>query len=98
MAEVRPIDANALLNDLNEAKIPYNADINNFIISAPTLDYEPVVHGHWADDGHGYYVCSHCEDYIVTDEDGNPPPFLKNDWVLKIHRCPHCDAKMDEEV
>ena len=94
MSKVRPIDANALLED----KVS-NAYIRRFEIeAAPTLDYEPIVHAHWEDDGHGYYVCSHCEDYIVTDEDGNPPSFLKSVWVLNIHRCPHCDAKMDEEV
>lgn len=97
MPDARPIDANALKRSwLNGDHTKRFAD--DYIDAAPTLDYEPVVHAHWEDDGHGYYVCSHCEDYIVTDEDGNPPPFLKNDWVLKIHRCPNCDAKMDEEV
>lgn len=41
---MRLIDADELLKDLNEAKIPFNADINSFIISAPTIDAEPVVY------------------------------------------------------
>ncbi len=80
--EVRSIDANALLKDLNEAKIPYNADVNSFIISAPTLDYEPVVHAHWSDANGKWKKCSNC--------------FRSNQYYSKY--CPWCGAKMDEEV
>ena len=97
---MRLIDADELREEIFTED--YDNDIiNNFLDLVdfqPTIDAEPVVHGHWEEDGHGYCVCSHCEDYIITDEDGNPPPFLKSDLILDIARCPHCRAKMDEEV
>jgi len=37
---MRLIDADALLKKLNEEKIPFNSDINSFIISAPTVEPE----------------------------------------------------------
>ena len=37
---MRLIDADALLKKLNEEKIPFNSDINSFIISAPTVEQE----------------------------------------------------------
>ncbi|MFR5876339.1 MAG: hypothetical protein ACLUFN_07605 [Eubacterium sp.] len=95
------IDADKLSDDIFYDSDYDNDTINHFIDlvdEQPEVDAESVVHGHWEDDGHGYYVCSQCEDYIITDEDGNPPSFLKSDWVLAIPRCPHCDAKMDEEA
>lgn len=39
----RYIDANALIKTLNEEKIKYNADVNYFIMNAPTVDAVPVV-------------------------------------------------------
>ena len=40
---MRMIDADALINDLKEHKIPFNADINEAIIVAPTVDAIKVV-------------------------------------------------------
>lgn len=39
----RLIDADALIQDLREHKIPFNADINEAIIVAPTVDAVEVV-------------------------------------------------------
>ena len=39
----RLIDANALIKTLNEEKIKYDADVNYFIMNAPTVDAVPVV-------------------------------------------------------
>lgn len=39
----RLIDAEKLFQDLREHNIPFNADINEAIIVAPTVDAEPVV-------------------------------------------------------
>ncbi len=44
---MRLIDADALIQDLKDHKIPFNADINEAIIVAPTIDAVPVKHGHW---------------------------------------------------
>lgn len=63
---------------------------------APTVDAEPIRHGHWEDDGQRFgsdnkcaiYECDQCGETI---------------WVyLKDHRrwsyCPQCGSKMSEEV
>lgn len=74
----RLIDANELLKD----KVS-NAYISRFEIEkGPTIDAEPVAHGHWVKRYKSkYYHCSICGG-LVEDE-----------W----HNCPHCRAKMDEE-
>ena len=53
--------------------------------NAPTIDAEPVKHGHWVYVGHGWAgesirKCSMCGHQ--TPDDGN--------------YCPYCGAKMDE--
>lgn len=40
---MRLIDADALINTLNEEKIKFNADINYIILNAPTVEAEHVV-------------------------------------------------------
>ena len=40
---MRLIDADALFQDLKEHNIPFNANINEAIIVAPTIDAVPVV-------------------------------------------------------
>ena len=40
---MRLIDADALINTLNEGKIKFNADVNYFILNAPTVYAEPIV-------------------------------------------------------
>ena len=40
---MRLIDADALINTLNEGKINFNADINYIILNAPTVEAENVV-------------------------------------------------------
>lgn len=40
---MRLIDADALINTLNEGKINFNADINYIILNAPTVDAVPIV-------------------------------------------------------
>ena len=57
-------------------------DIISSIENAPTVDAEPVVHGHWVKHnflGHEQYACSECQTL------GSPQ------WK----RCPVCETKMD---
>lgn len=66
-------------------------DIMRKIRQLPTIDAEPVVHGHWEYIEGGiilqsHYKCSACgtkrfEHWVMAD----------------FERCPHCGAKMDEE-
>lgn len=85
MADVRPIDANA---------IPYTCGRigKNYIDHMPTLDYAPVLHAHWIDKGDLYKIgiggtlheCSHCHSHEYVDI-GYSSPY-----------CKMCGARMDE--
>lgn len=60
----------------------FRNDVLKVICKAPTVDAEPVVHGHWVKHnflGHEQYACSECQTL------GSPQ------WK----RCPVCEAKMD---
>lgn len=68
----------------------------------PTVDAESVRHGRWIDGYNGKYanpryICSNCKGKalydVVRDELGN----WKEVQAL-TEFCPHCGAKMDEEV
>lgn len=62
-----------------------------------TADVEEVKHGEWVDDmfNDGHKICSVCEEYPATDEDGNPFEALKG---YQPYRCPNCGAKMRGET
>lgn len=61
-------------------------DMKDTLESAPTVDAEPVRHGHWIGD-----FCSECGKDALCDCD-------KYEIYGTIHSdyCPHCGAKMDE--
>ena len=92
--EKRLIDANAVQAKIektmfkliaNQAKAELAAALSyvtDIIEETPTIDAEPVVHGHWAKHnflGHEQFACSECQTL------GSPQ------WK----RCPVCEAKMD---
>lgn len=85
----RYIDADALIQDLKDRKIPFNADINEAIICAPTVDAEPVRHGRWIKKRNPMmyqllpyvWVCNQCG----------------TAFYYKTPYCMECGAKMDEE-
>ena len=96
---VRPIDANALREEfkrgVNVVKGICNVNqILHNIDTAPTLDYEPIIHAHWKyADGrktedkimianHFIYKCSNCENFEE----------------IQTKFCCSCGAKMDKEV
>lgn len=86
---MRPIDADEALRmrdeDLNWV---YDlTDLEEFLAGVPTLDVEPVKHGHWifgATKGHSWMKCSEC----LKSQNGQTACFTY---------CPDCGAKMDEE-
>ncbi len=93
---MRLIDANKLLNksiivkNVNSTGRTKIMVDRNDIDNAPTIDAEPVVHGHWIwnEDLHRY-ECSVCHGECTTSFTENPlfKPF-----------CCECGAKMDEEA
>lgn len=92
---MRLIDADALINTLNEEKIKFNADINYIILNAPTIDAEPIKIGHWLPYEFGDYhwhkcsVCEKADKYIETIDNRGDLQAIRN-------FCPLCGAKMDE--
>lgn len=100
MPEVRPIDANALLEEIKHP-LKYEAsesdtDIDvcmRIVENAPTLDNEPVVHAHWkikiVKTGY-WYECSNCGSRWVINGETHE--------CEQTPYCCYCGAKMDEEV
>ena len=99
MAEKRLIDANALLEWLNECTAQedwivsqYSADwIYSMIESAPTVDAVEVVHGKWVDKMVRDWHCSVCGKKVPRQVyfDG----YCYDD---KLNYCPNCGADMRE--
>ena len=89
------IDRDALKNyisslwDLQDAYLPCH--FFDALDDMPTVDVEPVRHGHWKNaQGYPfYYTCSECENCYIDEA-----------WTYngKWNYCPYCGAKMDEEA
>lgn len=59
------------------------------LFDAPTVDAEPVKHGHWIEkhEVFGYIICSNCNhEWCIADND-----------TETFDYCPHCGAQMDAE-
>ena len=99
----RLIDADALIpqmeSDASEIEDPIASMFTyaaiNDIKHAPTVEAEPVRHGHWefgeneyGDDG---YYCSACHGHVVWKYDTESIDFIK-----EYNYCPFCCAKMGE--
>lgn len=76
----------------------YNADwIWSFIDSAPTIDAEPVRHGHWKEK-RKYEVGAAVDDdgWVELEEFCSVcGKWVKTQWRSPLY-CPNCGAKMDE--
>ena len=82
---MRLIDADALLKILNKEKIPYDSDVNYYIMHAPPI--EPK-HGYWItwfeNEDVRQAKCSECGMMFTLGKGRD------------IHYCGNCGAKMDE--
>lgn len=77
---MRLIDADLLIQTLNNKEIPYSADINEAILNAPTVERKK---GKWIEIKHTYfYKCSECD--------------WTNDVGCSYDFCPNCGADMRE--
>lgn len=86
---MRLIEADELFKDFEKSAWFNNADRDDvaeeLLLNAPTIDAEPVRHGHWVICSDGYYpYCSKCK----QEPDG------KN----MTNYCSNCGAKMMDEV
>ena len=86
------ISRQALLDALNEKKIPYNADINEVIKEQPSTGR----HGKWINCGSGiptetYYIlkCDMCGASMIH-------PMIEDIWLPNF--CPNCSADMKGEM
>lgn len=94
---MRPIDADAM--DVEKIYCYYSdhcrsEDVQEWVNEQPTLDVEPVRHGHWTivydDSDNEMMRCSECEEEYYDGE---------NDTVDTLFNyCPNCGARMDLEV
>lgn len=99
---MRLIDADALVADIKEGLWDWNTDsldgitattalkqtitdINN----APTIEAEPIRHGHWKRVSTDNWSCSNCNSWWYSDEE---------DFRAEMKYCPNCGTKMDEET
>ena len=86
---MRLIDADALIDEsLKEGAYGY---VDTYqIANAPTVDAEPVRHGHWVDIGSEVVrVCSCCHDDVLYAVMYN----LKGEEI-SLKYCPNCGADM----
>ena len=60
--------------------------LRRLLESQPTVDAEPVRHGHWVRNDNGTYSCSECQSWIP------------NEQRYYARYCLHCGAKMDGET
>ena len=84
---MRLIDADKLMQMIPTEE--YNARMA--ITYAPTVDAEPVRHGHWVDMG-DFEQCSVCHGTQLKEIQTY---YGKATWI-KTPYCPNCGAKMDE--
>lgn len=80
---MRLIDADALL----KGKQDHEMISTHIIWNAPTVDAEPIRHGHWINDFGSPLKCSSCGIVGKVNE-----ITLRADFKF----CPNCGAKMDE--
>jgi hypothetical protein len=81
---MRLIDADALIEALNEKGVPYRADVQAELDNAPTADVVPVRHGHWIKiSPAGIYECSECGKNVMTSD------------IKAYEYCHGCGARMD---
>lgn len=90
---MRLIDADNVIERLLQIKpgLLHTRPFLDMLHNTPTVDAEPVKHGHW--------ICVDCGDYeeCVCSVCGGEN-FGENYMIgSTANYCPHCGAKMDEE-
>lgn len=80
---MRLIDADKLKIKITGITKPH--EFVEEIDKRPTVEAEPVRHGHWVRNDNGTYSCSECQSWIP------------NEQHYYARYCLHCGAKMDRK-
>ena len=89
MPEVRLIDREASLKLCSDSHNPYHRIVKEFLLTAPTVDAEPIRYAHWVNNTY----CSGCQRFPVDVSFS-----ISNQELTKyFSRCPHCGARMRKE-
>lgn len=80
--ELNGIGNNPIMHISVGARIDQIEEVIKLFEQAPILDYAPVIHGRWIDEGNGIIVCSECGEEHSWDE-------------YRPTYCEDCGAKMD---
>ena len=86
------IEREALIETLKKEDVPFNPDVNYFIMHAPAADVKEVIHAKWEwfdawegnDDGFGNWLMLRCSNCLETEGARENAKF-----------CPNCGAIMD---
>ena len=65
--------------------------------TAPTVDAEPVRHGHWGEVSREYATGEGADMYAQCSECGSIEIVYTRQYVQRYAYCPYCGAKMDGE-
>ncbi len=93
---MRPIDADKLMVELNEAQVEYDENYRglclakNRVYESPTIEAEPGIHARWIESEEGYFSCSNCHNDAMVE--------LYENIQKLTPFCPYCGAIMNEEV
>lgn len=86
----------ALGVDVESYECGWNDALDAAAESAPTVEAEPVKHGHWIEHDVGL-ICSECGHYTESMYDEPFNNKFGKGWALKRpYYCGYCGAKMDE--
>ena len=91
---MRLVDADELIEIAHRIRLDSRERIEQMIESAPTVDAEPVRHGHNTNHGVRWFRCSECgwgmNDIYMAEES------MVKDFDKFPYYCPYCGAKIEE--
>lgn len=96
----RLIDADKVAHEIDQLSHAWEYgqavyDCYEIVKSAPTIDAEPVRHGHWIIKGE-WCTCSVCKQSIHYERGESGKSSIINALSMAVRYCAGCGAKMDE--
>lgn len=103
--DVRPIDANALLEIIEAKGKEYGVTVSNrctfrdILKHAPTIDYAPVMHGEWVEEIEPNVITASGRDvHLWRCSSCGFTWANKHDVLHYFKHCPNCGTKMERMV